>query len=60
MVKRENGHPEEQYALIIMDTFIDQDNDRLKEFCSENYREVVIVPHNSINKFLDVPRYQRK
>ena len=27
-VKRENGYPEEQYALIIMDTYKGQDNDR--------------------------------
>ena len=51
MVKRENGYPEEQYALIIMDTFKGQDNDRLRELCYENYCEVVIVPHNLTNKF---------
>ena len=51
MVKRENGYPEEQYALMIMDTFKDQDNDRLRERCSENYCEVAIVLHNLINKF---------
>ena len=51
MVKRENGYPEEQYALIIMDTFKGQDNDRLRELCSENYCEVVIVSHNLSNKF---------
>ena len=51
MVERENGHPEEQYALIIMDTFKGQDNDRLKELCSENYCEVAIVPHNITKKF---------
>ena len=34
-----------------MDTFEGQDNDRLKELCSENYCEVAIVPHNLINKF---------
>ena len=52
MVKRENGYPEDQYLLIIMDTFKGQDNDRLTELCSENYCEVVIVPHNLPNKFL--------
>ena len=36
MVKRLNGYPEEQYALIIMDTFIGQDIDRLRELCSAN------------------------
>ena len=51
MVKRENGYPEEQYALIIMDTFKGQDNDRLRELCSENYCEVVIVFHNLTSKF---------
>ena len=34
-----------------MDTFKGQDNDRLIELCSENYCEVVIVPHNLTNKF---------
>ena len=51
MVQRENGYPEEQYALIIMETFKGQDNDRLRELCSENYCETVIVPHNLTNKF---------
>ena len=46
MVKRENGYPAEKCALIIMDTFKGQDNDRLRELCSENYCEVAIVPHN--------------
>ena len=54
MVKRGNRYPDEQYALIIMDTFKGQDNDRLIELCSENYCEVVIVPHNLTK------RYQRK
>ena len=40
MVKRENGYPEEQYTFIIMDTFKGQDNDRLRELCSENYCEL--------------------
>ena len=34
-----------------MDTFKGQDNDRLRELCSENYCEVVIVPHNLTKKF---------
>ena len=51
MVKRENGHPEEQDALIIMDTFKGQDNDRLKERYSENYYEVIIATQNLTNKF---------
>ena len=51
MVKKENGYPEEHYSLIIMDTFKGQDNDRLRELCSENYCEVVIFPHSLTNKF---------
>ena len=51
MVKRENGHPEEQDALIIMDTFKGQDNDRLKERYSENYYEVIIATQNLTHKF---------
>ena len=51
MVKRENGKPEEQYALIIMDTFRVQDNDRFRKLCSENYCEVAIVSHNLTNIF---------
>lgn len=34
-----------------MDTFKGQDNDLLKEFCSTNRCELVIVPHNLTNKF---------
>ena len=44
MIKKENGYPEEQYALMFIDTFKGQDNDRLRENCSENYCEVAIVP----------------
>ena len=51
MVKRENGYPEEQYAFIIMDSFKGQDNDRLRELCSENYCEDVTVRHNLTSKF---------
>ena len=51
MVKRENGYPEEHYALIIKYTFKGQDNDRSRELCSESYCEVAIVPHNLTNKF---------
>ena len=51
MVRRENGYTEKQYALIIKDTFKGQDNHRLRELRSENYCEVVIVPHNLTNKF---------
>ena len=51
MVRRENGYTEKQYALIIKDTFKGKDNNRLRELRSENYCEVVIVPHNLTNKF---------
>ena len=34
-----------------MDTFKGPDNDRFGEFCSENYCEVVICPHNLTSKF---------
>ena len=34
-----------------MDTFKGQDNDRLRELCSENYCKVVTVPHDLTNKF---------
>jgi len=51
MVKEEKGYPKEQHCLIIMDTFKGQDNDVLKELCSDNNCKVVIVPHNLTNKF---------
>ena len=34
-----------------MDTFKVQDNDTLKELCSQNNCKVVIVPHNLTQKF---------
>ena len=34
-----------------MDNFKGQDNGILKEFCSKNRCEIVIVPHNLTNKF---------
>ena len=49
--KEENGLHKEQHSLVIMDTFKGQDNDILKEFCSKNKCELVIVPHNLTNKF---------
>ena len=51
MVIRENGYPKERYALIIMDTFKGHDNDRLRELCSENCCELVIVSHHLTYKF---------
>ena len=49
-VKEEKGFPNEQLSLIIMDTFKGQDNDTMKELCAVNHCEIVIVPHNLINK----------
>ena len=50
-VKKENRYPNEQYSLIVMDNFKGQDNDKLKELCSQNNCEVVIGPHNLTHKF---------
>ena len=50
MTKEENDYPEEQHSLIIMDTFKGKGNDTLKELCSKNNCEIVIVPHNLTNK----------
>lgn len=50
-VKKENSLPQEQFSLVIMDTFKGQDNDVLKKLCEENYCEIVIVPHNLTSKF---------
>ena len=49
--KKELGYPEEQYSLIIMDTFKGQDNEAMKSLCNKNNYELVIVPHNLTNKF---------
>ena len=50
-MKEEKGYSKEQHSLIIMDTFKGQDNDTLKELCSENNCKIAIVPHNLPNKF---------
>ena len=50
-VKEEKGLPQEQHSFVIMGTFKEQDNGILKEFCSKNRCEIVIVPHNLTNKF---------
>ena len=44
--KEELGYPKEQYSLILMYTFKDQDNAEIKELSSKNDSELVIVPHN--------------
>ena len=50
-VKEEKGLPQEQHSRLIMDNFKGQGNGILKEFCSKNRCEIVIVPHNLTNKF---------
>ena len=49
--KEELGYPEEQYGLLIMDTFSGQDNDRIIKPCEDNHVVTQIVPHNLTNKF---------
>ena len=49
--KMELGYPDEQFSLIIMDTFKGQDNEEIKNLCNRNNCELVIVPHNLTNKF---------
>ena len=49
--KDELGCPNEQYSLIVMDTFKGQDNSEMKELCSKNEYELVIVFVNLTNKF---------
>ena len=45
--KIELGYPQEQFSLIIMDTFKGQDNKEIKSFCLENNWK--IVPQIQIN-----------
>ena len=47
---RRKCYPLEQHALIIVDTFKGQDNDKLKKLCAENNCDVVIVPQNKATK----------
>ena len=49
--KKELGYPEEQYSLIIMDTFKGQDNEAMKSLCNKNNCKLVIASHNLTNKF---------
>ena len=49
--KKELGYPEDQRSLIIMDTFKGQDKEEMKRLCGKNSCELVIVPHNLMNKF---------
>ena len=50
MKKEEKGYPKAQQSLIIMDTFKGQDNNTLKELCSQNNCKIVVVPHNLTSK----------
>ena len=43
--KDENGLPNEQHSLVIMDTFKRQDNDMLKEFCSKKKKKRKTTEH---------------
>ena len=43
--------PKEQISLIIMDTFKGQNNDVILDLCKKHMCQVVIVPHNLMNKF---------
>ena len=47
---RRKSYPLEPHALIIVDTFKGQDNDKLKKLCAENNCDVVIVPQNKATK----------
>ena len=49
--KRKHCDPKKQMSLVIMDTFKSQDREVLKEFCAKTFRELLILPHNLINKF---------
>ena len=44
-------YPKEQMSLIIMDTFKGQDNDVILDLCKKDMCQVIIVPHNLMNKF---------
>ena len=41
----------EQMSLVIMDTFKRQDKDKIRTFCVKKSCEIVIIPHNLMNKF---------
>ena len=50
-IKENMAYQKEQMLLEIMDTFKGQDNDDLRELCTKNSREIVIIPRNLTNKF---------
>ena len=58
-IKRSKSYLLQQHVLIIIDTFIGQDNDTLKKMCAENNCDDVIVPHNLTNYFL-IRKLKRK
>ena len=45
------GYSKEQVWLVILGSFKEQDNNGLRELCTRNNFEIVIVPHNLTNKF---------
>ena len=49
--KKELGYPEDQHSLIFMDTFKGQHNKEMNGLSEKNDYELVIVPHNLMNKF---------
>ena len=50
-VKEQKGLPKEQHSLVTTNTFKGQENHILKEFCSKNRCETVILPRSLTNKF---------
>ena len=49
--KEELVYQKEKYFWIVMDTLKGQDNAEIKELCSKNECELLIVPHNLNNRF---------
>ena len=45
------GCPKDQFSLIIMNTFMGQDNMNIESLCLQNNCELVIVLHNLTKKF---------
>ena len=58
---KKDCYPQEQFSLIIIDTFKGQDNEEIKSLCLENNCELVLVSHNLTNKFkpLDLTNDQK-
>ena len=51
MTKEGKGYPKGQHSLIIMGAFKGQNSNTLKELCSGNNCEIVILPHSLSNNF---------